>query len=515
MTAAGKKVVLIVMDGWGEAASSKRNAISQAKVPFVSSLYKNFPHAHLLTSGENVGLPDGQMGNSEVGHLNIGAGRVVFQELALINRAIKEKTIDKNPVLINAFEYCKKNNKGLHLIGLVSDGGVHSHINHLMHLCKMAQAHNLPAVYIHAFTDGRDTDPKGALQFVQHLENSVASTGAKIVSVIGRYYSMDRDKRWERVKLAYDLLVHGKGKTAVSATKAISDSYDDNITDEFILPVTISGNGKLPVTIKEGDAVVCFNFRTDRCREITEALTQQSFPEYDMKPLNLHYVTMTNYDDKFRDVHVVYEKDNLINTLGEVISAAGKKQLRIAETEKYPHVTFFFSGGREGEFPGESRIMIPSPKVATYDLKPSMSAHEVTEALVKQLENERPDFVCLNFANADMVGHTGVFEAAIEAVETVDQCVQKVVETGLREGYSFLITADHGNADMMVNEDGSPNTAHTTNPVPCFLVEPVPHQHTLKNGKLADLAPTILKLMGISIPAEMTGEVLLETKVMA
>jgi len=506
-----KKVVLIVMDGWGEAAASKRNAISQANTPFVSGLYKNYPHSHLLTSGENVGLPVGQMGNSEVGHLNIGAGRVVFQELALINKAVRENTIDKNVILTDTFEYCKKNNKNLHLMGLVSDGGVHSHINHLIHLCKMAQAYNLPGVYIHAFTDGRDTDPKGGLQYIQDLETSVASTGAQIASVVGRYYAMDRDKRWERVKLAYDLMVHGKGKTSASATQAISESYADNITDEFILPISISGSGKPPVTMKEGDAVICFNFRTDRCREITQVLTQQSFPDFEMQPLNLYYVTMTNYDQNYRNVKVVYEKNNLVNTLGEVVAAAGKKQLRIAETEKYPHVTFFFSGGREDEFSGEERIMIPSPKVATYDLKPSMSAHEVALALVTQLEDERPDFVCLNFANADMVGHTGVLEAAIEAVETVDQCVQKVVEAGLRHGYSFLITADHGNADMMLNEDGSPNTAHTTNPVPCFLVEPDPHQNTLKNGKLADLAPTILKLMGIAIPQEMTGEVLLET----
>ncbi len=515
MNTSGKKVVLIVMDGWGEAASSKRNAISQANVPFVSGLYKNYPYSHLLTSGENVGLPEGQMGNSEVGHLNIGAGRVVFQELALINKAVRENTIDKNVTLTDTFEYCKKNNKNLHLIGLVSDGGVHSHINHLIHLCQMAHASNLPGVYIHAFTDGRDTDPKGGLNYIQQLENSVALTGAKIASVIGRYYAMDRDKRWERVKLAYDLLVLGKGKMATSATQAISESYANNITDEFILPISISGNGNPPVTIKEDDAVICFNFRTDRCREITQVLTQQPFPDFEMKPLNLYYVTMTNYDHNYRNVKVVYEKDNLVNTLGEVVAAAGKKQLRIAETEKYPHVTFFFSGGRETEFVGEERIMIPSPKVATYDLKPSMSAREVTQALVKQLEVEKPDFVCLNFANADMVGHTGVFKAAIEAVETVDECVQKVVETGLRNGYSFLITADHGNADMMVNEDGTPNTAHTTNPVPCFLVEPNPHQNTLKNGKLADLAPTILKLMGIDVPQEMTGEVLLETKVSA
>ncbi len=501
------------MDGWGEASTSKKNAISQAKVPFIDSLYQKYPHCRLLTSGENVGLPEGQMGNSEVGHLNIGAGRVVYQELALINKAIREKTIDTNPELIKTFEYCKSNSKDLHFIGLVSDGGVHSHINHLVHLCKMANAYGLNRIFIHVFTDGRDTDPKGGAGYINTLEKEIACTGAKIASVIGRYYAMDRDKRWERIKLAYDLLVNGEGSIFNSALEGINSSYANEVTDEFIKPISIHENSQPVAIIKNDDAVISFNFRTDRCREITEVLTQQDMHEFNMHTLKLYYVTMTNYDNSFRNVNVVYEKDNLINTLGEVLSANGKTQLRIAETEKYPHVTFFFSGGREEVFPGESRVMIPSPKVATYDLQPSMSANEVTNALVEKMKNETPDFVCLNFANADMVGHTGVFNAAIEAIETVDNCVKKVVETGLSLGYSFLITADHGNAEMMVNDDGTPNTAHTTNPVPCFLVQNNGENETIHNGKLADLAPTILKLMGIPIPAEMTGEILVSTKV--
>lgn len=503
------KVVLIIMDGWGEAPATNRNAVASANTPFIDSLYANTPHSHLLTSGENVGLPDGQMGNSEVGHLNIGAGRVVFQELALINKAIREKTIDANPVLNNAFEYCKTNKKPLHLFGLISDGGVHSHTEHLIHLCKLASQKGISEIYIHAFTDGRDTDPNGGLQYMQYLEGSLSGTSAKVASIIGRYYAMDRDKRWERVKLAYDLMVHGAGTPFDSVTDAINASYASGVTDEFIKPVSIQKNG-LPVgTIKNGDAVISFNFRTDRCREITEVLTQHDLPEFGMHKMKLHYVTMTNYDSKYVDVNVIYDKDNLSNTLGEVIADAGKKQIRIAETEKYPHVTFFFSGGRESVFKDEQRIMIPSPKVATYDLQPEMSAFLVRDALVAELNKGEVDFVCLNFANADMVGHTGVFSAAMKAVETVDTCVADVVAAGTKNGYSFLITADHGNADMMINPDGSPNTAHTTNPVPCFLISK--HNPTLKitDGKLADLAPTILTLMGLQIPVEMTGKVLL------
>lgn len=498
------------MDGWGEAAPASSNAISKAKTPFVSSLYKNYPHSRLKTSGEDVGLPEGQMGNSEVGHLNIGAGRIVYQELALINKAIREKTIDTNPVLQQTFDYCKKNGKPLHLIGLVSDGGVHSHQDHLIYLCKLAAKAGVSKLYIHAFTDGRDADPKSGIHCIRAVEKQVAGTGAQFASVIGRYYAMDRDKRWDRVSQAYELLVHGKGTPFANAETAVEESYKNNVTDEFIKPSVIISNNKPVATINDGDAVICFNFRTDRCREITEVLTQQEFPEQGMKPLSLHFVTMTRYDKTFKNVQVVYEKDNLVNTLGEVIAKAGKKQIRIAETEKYPHVTFFFSGGRETEFQGETRIMVPSPKVATYDLQPSMSAPEVTARLVSELEKGEVDFVCLNFANVDMVAHTGVFSAAVEAIETVDRCTQLVVEAGLKNGYAFLITSDHGNADFMANADGSPNTAHTTNPVPLFLIDPANPTLRLRDGILADLAPTLLTLMGLQVPSEMTGKVLLQ-----
>lgn len=503
------KVVLIVMDGWGEAPATSKNAIASAKTPFINSLYKGYPHTTLLTSGENVGLPEGQMGNSEVGHLNIGAGRVVFQELALINKACREKTIDTNPVLNQAFDYCLSNQKALHFFGLISDGGVHSHTSHLVHLVQLAASKGITKIYIHAFMDGRDTDPNGGLNYIRNLESGISNTPAAVASVIGRYYAMDRDKRWERVKLAWDLMVNGKGTAFESASGAIEASYRSNVTDEFILPSVIVKNGKPIATIADGDAVISFNFRTDRCREITQVLTQTDMPEAGMHTLKLHYVTMTNYDNKYKNVHVIYDKDNLVNTLGEVVAAHGRKQIRIAETEKYPHVTFFFSGGREQTFNGEERIMVASPKVATYDLQPEMSAFEVKDALVKELEKGEADFVCLNFANADMVGHTGVFSAAQKAVETVDTCVSEVVAAGLKKGYSFLITADHGNADLMINDDGSPNTAHTTNPVPLFLVAPSNPHLALKPGKLADLAPTILTLMGLEVPAEMTGSVLL------
>lgn len=505
-----KKVVLIIMDGWGEAPDSKANAISQARTPFINSLYKNYLHSQLLTSGENVGLPNGQMGNSEVGHLNIGAGRVVYQELALINKAVREKTIDKNKTLQDAFDYAKNKNCKLHFIGLVSDGGVHSHMNHLIHMCKLAGEHELKKVFIHAFTDGRDTDPKSGIDFLKTLQDQIKP--AQIASVVGRYYAMDRDKRWERIKLAYDLLVHGKGKHSFDILKNIKESYNENVTDEFIKPIVrVDKNNKPIAMIEEGDAVICFNFRTDRCREITTVLTQKDMPENGMQKLNLYYVTLTRYDDTYKNVHVVFEKDNLVNTLGEVLSAGGKKQLRISETEKYPHVTFFFSGGREEVFDGEKRILIPSPKVATYDLKPSMSAIEVKDALIAELKKEEHDFVCVNFANPDMVGHTGVFKAVVEAVETVDICVKEIVESGLLHGYAFLITADHGNADMVINSNGSPNTAHTTNPVPLLFVNKNNSGKKLLNGILADLAPTILFLMSIPAPPEMTGKNLLKS----
>ena len=502
-----KKVILIILDGWGIGDGSKSDAIANANTPFVDSLYKKYPHSTLRTSGDNVGLPEGQMGNSEVGHLNIGAGRIVYQDLALINKAIREKTIDKNPELIKAFEYAKQNNKALHLIGLVSEGGVHSSQEHLHYLCDMAKTNGLQNVFIHAFTDGRDTDPKSGLHYLTNLENHLKKSGGKIASVIGRYYAMDRDKRWERVKSAYDLLIKGEGKKTKNILKAIEESYADNITDEFITPIVNMDDSGNPIgIIKEGDVVICFNFRTDRCREITQVLTQQNMPEQGMNTLPLYYVTMTNYDHTFKNIHILYDKDNLVNTLGEVLEKTGKTQIRIAETEKYPHVTFFFSGGREKEFTGEKRIMVPSPKVATYDLKPEMSAIELTDAIIPELKKGTADFICLNYANADMVGHTGDYNAIIKAVETVDACTKRVVETGLQSNYSFIIIADHGNADYVINEDGSPNTAHTTNPVPCILIDS--DHKKIKEGKLADIAPTILKLMEITIPTEMDGKVL-------
>jgi 2,3-bisphosphoglycerate-independent phosphoglycerate mutase len=500
-----KKVILIIMDGWGIATNKKVSAIDSAKTPFVDSLYTKYPHSKLEASGLAVGLPAGQMGNSEVGHMNIGAGRIVYQDLVKINLAVEKKTLDKEPALVEAFDYAKKNGKKVHFIGLVSDGGVHSHTEHLKGLCTAASEAGVKDVFIHAFTDGRDTDPKGGLGYIKEVESHLAKTGGKIASVVGRYYSMDRDNRWERVKLAYDVMVKGIGKHSKTALQAIEESYKENVTDEFIQPVVIvDGNDKPLATIQEGDVVLCFNFRTDRGREITIALTQKDFPEQDMKKLNLYYVTLTNYDDSFKGVHVIFDKDNLNKTLGEVLADAGKKQIRIAETEKYPHVTFFFSGGRETEFTGEKRLLCPSPKVATYDLKPEMSAYDIRDAIVPELKKKEVDFVCLNFANPDMVGHTGVFEAAVKAVETVDSCVKEVVTTALDNGYTSIIIADHGNADYMINEDGTPNTAHTTNLVPCILVDKE-YSKPIKDGKLGDLAPTILALIGVKQPAEMTG----------
>ncbi len=500
-----KKVALIILDGWGIGDGSKADAIANAKTPFVNSLYKQYPHSTLRTSGEDVGLPNGQMGNSEVGHLNIGAGRVVYQDLVRISKDVENKVLDTNPVLVEALQFASKNKKNVHLIGLVSDGGVHSHINHLMALCDIAVANKCSQVYIHAFTDGRDTDPQSGLGFMETLTKHIANTQVKIASVIGRYYAMDRDKRWERVKLAYDLLVHGNGRRSTDALAAIKESYAEGITDEFIKPIAIMDiESNMTPRIMEGDVVICFNFRTDRCREITHVLTQQDMPEQGMKTLPLDYITMTNYDEKFKNVKVLYHKDDLKMTLGEVIANAGKTQIRIAETEKYPHVTFFFSGGREDAFIGETRIMVPSPKVATYDMQPEMSAPGVTDAIVAELKKSEVDFVCLNFANPDMVGHTGVYSAIVKAVETIDTCLQKVVEAGLPNGYSFIVIADHGNADRVVNADGSPNTAHTTNPVPCIVISN--SNYKVSEGRLADIAPTVLKLMGLQQPAEMTGK---------
>jgi 2,3-bisphosphoglycerate-independent phosphoglycerate mutase len=506
------KTALIILDGWGLASASDSNAISKAHTPVMDALVKKYPFTQLLTSGEDVGLPAGQMGNSEVGHLNLGAGRVVWQELANINKAVRERTIDKLPALTELFNTVKSGNGNLHLMGLVSDGGVHSHIEHLKHLCTIASDYGLKNVFIHAFTDGRDTDPQSGIHFLSDLQEHLNKTTGKIATVCGRYYAMDRDKRWERIKVAYDALVNGIGTPAYNWKEAVLNSYHDKVTDEFIRPIIVSENDGRPVSvIRPGDALLCFNFRTDRCREITMALTQQDFPEHGMQKMPLDYVTMTSYDDQFENVRIVFEKDNLGQTLGEILSENGKTQLRIAETEKYPHVTFFFSGGREEPFPGEKRIMIPSPKVATYDLQPQMSAAEVTAAVVTEMQNSSVDFVCLNFANADMVGHTGVFSAAVLAVEAVDRCLGDVIKAAEIGGYEMIILADHGNADVMKNTDGTPNTAHTTNPVPCILVSDR-KDLKLKKGRLADVAPTLLELMNISAPSVMNGISLIEKK---
>lgn len=504
-------MILVIMDGWGLGSQESSDAIRHAKVPFVSSLYKKYPNTTLVTCGEAVGLPDGQMGNSEVGHLNLGAGRVVYQELQRINVAIREGAFVRNRILMGSIRRAKTMGKSLHLLGLVSDGGVHSHINHLKAIVDACKAEGLKEVYIHAFTDGRDTDPKSGLGFIRELQLHLNGSTGRIATVSGRYYAMDRDKRWDRVRLAYDALVNGDGEKDTDALAAIGKNYAAGITDEFIKPTVITGEDGRPLaTIRDGDSVICFNFRTDRCREITQVLTQTDMPEQGMKKLALHYTTMTQYDQSFQQVNVVFENDDLQSTLGEIIAGHSLKQIRIAETEKYPHVSFFFSGGREKPFEGEKRIMVPSPKVATYDLQPEMSARELTDAIIPEIESGWASFICLNFANADMVGHTGVWEAVIRAVETVDQCVEKVVNAALANGYTVFLTADHGNADYMLNEDGSPNTAHSLNPVPFFIIDR-DWKGPLRPGKLGDLAPTILTLMGLKIPPEMTGDVLTRT----
>lgn len=497
------------MDGWGHGQNKKTDAIANANTPFVSSLYDKYPNSELITCGEAVGLPEGQMGNSEVGHLNIGAGRVVYQELQRINVAIRDKELDKNATLLTAFEKAKANNSTLHYIGLIGDGGVHAHTNHLKALCALAKDNGVPNTVVHAFTDGRDTDPKGGYGYIKDLLPHLEETGARLATICGRYYAMDRDKRWERVKLAYDALTKSEGQKATDPLEAIQASYNNDVTDEFIQPIIITNDSGAPIAhIKDGDVVVCFNFRTDRCREITMALTQENFPEQEMKTLDLHYVTMTEYDKTYKNVNVIFHKDNLNNTLGEVLEKNGKRQIRIAETEKYPHVTFFFSGGREQVFEGEKRLMADSPKeVATYDEKPEMSAHEITSLILPEIQNETADFICLNFANADMVGHTGVWQAAIKAAETVDHCVSQLVPAALAKDYTIFLTADHGNSDLLVNEDGTPNTAHTLNPVPLFVIDN-DFDGTVDPGKLGDIAPTILKHMGIRIPEDMTGDVL-------
>ena len=506
-----RKTMLIIMDGWGINKNAHISAIEAAQTPFIDSLYKTCRNTTLLTHGEHVGLPNDQMGNSEVGHMNIGAGRVIYQDLLKINKSIESGLFFNNETLIETLAFAKAAKKDVHFIGLVSDGGIHSHINHLKALVTMAKEAGVDASYVWTFTDGRDTDPNSGKAFLEDLQLHCSEHSSKIAGVIGRYYAMDRDKRWERVKLAYDLLVHGKGLPTENIIQTIEDKYQEGETDEFIKPVIhVDKDGKPLTTIKEGDVVICFNFRTDRCREITEVLTQKEQAAFDMKPLSLYYVTMTSYDEQFRNIKVVFSKDNLNMTLGEVIAKNGLSQLRIAETEKYPHVTFFFSGGREQPFVNEDRVMISSPKVATYDLQPEMSANGVKDAVIGKIVTTQPDFICLNFANTDMVGHTGVFSAAVKAAETVDACVKSVVEQALAYNYTVLVTADHGNADVMINADGSPNTAHSKNAVPLFLIEKE-KLFNLKTGKLADLAPTILTIMGLEVPVEMSGNVLVES----
>jgi 2,3-bisphosphoglycerate-independent phosphoglycerate mutase len=502
-----KKVILMILDGWGNSPDPKVSAIDNANTPFIDSLYKKYPYATLRSDGLHVGLPEGQMGNSEVGHMNLGAGRIVYQDLVKVNLAVKNKTLNTEKVLVDAFNYAQSNNKDVHFLGLLSDGGVHSHINHLFGLLDAASDYGLTNTYVHAFTDGRDVDPKSGFGFLTELESHLEKTNGKLATVTGRYYAMDRDKRWERVKIAYDAMVNGVGEKSTNVTDTIQKSYNNDITDEFIKPIImVENNGEPVAKIKDGDVVIFFNFRTDRGRELTEALSQTDFHEQNMHKLNLHYVTLTNYDETYKKVNVIFNKDNLTKTLGEVLEKHHKKQIRIAETEKYPHVTFFFSGGRETPFNGETRILRNSPKVATYDLKPEMSAFELRDALVPELQKEDVDFVCLNFANGDMVGHTGVMEAAIKACEAVDICVKDVVTTALEHGYTTLLIADHGNCETMINPDGTPNTAHTTNPVPVILID---NELTeIKDGILGDMAPTILKLMGIPQPEAMTQHAL-------
>ncbi|WP_438963347.1 2,3-bisphosphoglycerate-independent phosphoglycerate mutase [Winogradskyella sp.] len=498
-----KKVILMILDGWGKSPDPKVSAIDNAETPFIDSLYTKYPNASLRTDGLHVGLPEGQMGNSEVGHMNLGAGRIVYQDLVKINLAVENNTLQNETVLKEAFSYAKLNNKNVHLLGLVSDGGVHSHINHLFGLIDAANDYGLKDVFVHAFTDGRDVDPKSGYGFISDLEDHLEKTTGKLATVTGRYYAMDRDKRWERVKLAYDAIVHGQGVNSTNILSTIRESYEENITDEFIKPIVINNEQDNPTAkIEEDDVVIFFNFRTDRGRQLTQVLSQEDFHEYNMHKINLHYVTLTNYDDNFKGINIVFEKDNLSETLGEILDRHNKNQIRIAETEKYPHVTFFFSGGREEPFKNETRILRNSPKVATYDLKPEMSAYELKDALVPELEKGDVDFLCLNFANGDMVGHTGVMEAAIKACEAVDECVKDVITSALENDYTTILIADHGNCETMVNTDGTPHTAHTTNPVPVILIDK--DLKEVKDGILGDIAPTILKLLGIPQPDSMT-----------
>ena len=502
-----EKTILIILDGWGIGDKTKSDAIFSGETNYIDNLLKNYPNSKLMASGKHVGLPDGQMGNSEVGHLNIGAGRLVFQDLVKINQEIENNKIAENKILKDAFYYAEKNQKSLHFIGLLSDGGVHSLDKHLYKLCDLTKDYNLEKIFIHIITDGRDCDPKSSYNFVKNLQSYIKNSNVQIASLIGRYYAMDRDNRWERIKIAYDLMVKGKGKKTNDLLKEIKNSYENGITDEFIkAKIIVDEKNNSIGKIEKDDLVICFNFRTDRLREITRALTQKNFEEFDMKTLKLKYLTLTNYNKNFKNVEVIYDKENLKNTIGEVLAKNGKKQIRIAETEKYSHVTFFFSGGREEKFENEKRILIDSPKVATYDLDPEMSAYKVKNAIIKELEKNEVDFICLNFANADMVGHTGIYNSILKALKTVDNCVKEVVEVAKKNNYNIMIISDHGNSDFTINKNGSPNTAHTLNPVPCILISE--NYKKIKDGKLSDVAPTLLKIMNLKIPKEMTGKVL-------
>jgi len=507
------RILLVILDGWGHGQIPTADALAQADTPYLDYLHQHYPNSELITFGEDVGLPEGQMGNSEVGHLNLGAGRIVYQELARINKVVRDRELHQHPVILEAMQYAREHHKNIHFIGLLSDGGVHSHIHHLQALCDIAAEQQMAQhAFVHAFMDGRDTDPQSGQGFLQELlDYNAEHNGVRLASIVGRYYAMDRDKRWERVKIAYDLLVHGQGEPSTDPLTTIRQRYAAGETDEFLLPISCTDEHQVPLSIiRNDDVVICFNFRTDRPREITYVLSQEPMPDYDMQPLPLHYVSMTRYDETFRNIRVVFQKDDVANTLGEVLAKAGKSQVRIAETEKYPHVTFFFSGGREVPFALERRIMIPSPKVPTYDLQPAMSAFEITAAIIQDIREHTPDFICLNYANADMVGHTGHFSAAMQAAKAVDQCMQQLILLALEYDYDAIIIADHGNSDFMINEDGSPNTAHSKNPVPCIFVSKQAEQALVSPGKLADIAPTILSLMGIPIPPAMTGQIIIQ-----
>ena len=495
------KALLMILDGWGKTKNPSVSAITNAKTPFIDSLYENYSNAELLTHGKHVGLPEDQMGNSEVGHMNLGAGRIIHQDLAKINKIIENNKLKEEKTIIEAYNYAKKNNKKVHFLGLLSNGGVHSHINHLIELLKIAKSENLNKLYIHAFTDGRDVDPKSAIDFIKEIEPVLKKTGAKIATLIGRYFAMDRDQRWERVKKAHNLLLKNEGKNTDDLIGELESNYLKGITDEFIPPLVNTINNQPVAKIEENDIVIFFNFRTDRGRQLTQSLTQKSYPKFKINPIKLYFLTLTKYDSLFKNIKVIFDKENLKDTLGEVISMAGKTQVRIAETEKYPHVTFFFNGGREKAFKNEDRILCPSPKVATYDLKPEMSAFEIKNSIIKKMNDDQPDFICLNFANPDMVGHTGNLNAAIKACEFVDSCTSEVITAAIKMNYTSLIIADHGNCENMINNDGTPNTAHTTNPVPVILVDS--KKRKINNGVLGNIAPTILDILDIKKPEAM------------